>query len=131
MKDILEFPVVGVKYSHLSPGFLNAIQIGAVVFLKPEPDNRFDQYAIQVVIDGTPIGYVPNKGYTCTNCWTRWDPEYSYCVKCNSGEELVAKGGLAFRLIGSKAMKTDLVGFISQINPEAEFDRFLVRVIIE
>jgi len=54
----LQFEVAGVKFRRKA--FDEAkVQRGDRLELKPEPTNKYDPHAIQIVKDGQHIGYVP------------------------------------------------------------------------
>jgi hypothetical protein len=93
-----DFPVVGT--SHIKGAYdlcLDAYE-GIPLDLERDPHNPYDVFAINVLLDGKHIGYVPNKGYSCMNCWSPIDPKFYICRTCGSDGNSFCKGGLATRL---------------------------------
>jgi hypothetical protein len=97
MKEEIKFPVVGTYYIEGAESYLLGVQEGIPLELKAEPDNPHDQYAIMVFCDGRHVGYVPNRGVTCTNCWSSVKGGSNLCT-CGHTWDSFVQGGLAFRL---------------------------------
>lgn len=49
------YPIVGAHYRPPAKGILAGISPGTQLFLRAEPDNQFDQFAIQVLLKGEDI----------------------------------------------------------------------------
>ena len=116
MKDIIDFPVVGGKYT---PNFewSKKIGIGSLLELVPDPGSEFDSYAIKVIQAGKWIGYVPNRGRSCTHCWS---PIYSgdhYCSACGSGYEMITTGGLALRMHMIRLFDKNYAVTVTDVDP--------------
>ncbi len=52
------FSVAGFQY-YRGPALLPYIAPGDVLVLKPEPDNKYDEFAVEIFWRGEKIGYVP------------------------------------------------------------------------
>lgn len=62
-------------------------------------DNKYDPYSIAVKVNGTYIGYVPNRGYMCMNCLGKVDiNKDDYCPSCGSDSRFFTVGGVARQL---------------------------------
>lgn len=53
-----KYSIVGQKWKNLDPK-LPGIEAGVRALLIREPQNPYDQYAVQVWIDGQHVGYIP------------------------------------------------------------------------
>lgn len=120
MRDTFEFPVMGTNYTGLESMLIEAeSQLrNTPVDLIPEPDNSFDPYAIGVWLGTDKIGYVPNRGNSCTQCFSYVLVHDHSCSKCGALYETFTtdgKSGLAWRLINRKVFEQDVVAFISDV----------------
>lgn len=106
-----ETPVLGTGYLPGAGRFCNSLRVGTPIILKREPDNKYDSSAVAVYVDDTHIGYVPNKGYSCSECWGPIDKQFFVCKVC--GSDKVVSGGLATRLTNVNAVE-QAQGYISQ-----------------
>lgn len=52
------YSIVGMNFLKTEE-VVAALQTGAALTLRREPTNRFDPNAVQVCLDGKPIGYIP------------------------------------------------------------------------
>jgi len=106
-----ETPVLGTGYIPGALSFCQTLPVGTPVKLVREPDNPYDPFAIAVFVDGRHIGYIPNKGYSCSECWGPVDIRLFVCKKC--GSDQVVSGGLATRLTNANLIENS-EGFISE-----------------
>jgi hypothetical protein len=132
MKDIIEFPVVGTKFSEGGLLMASLLTEGAILILQPQPDNQFDADAIQVLaFEDIPIGYIPNKGLSCGVCWSRIDPLDQHCNKCNSSWDSFVEGGLATRLTKTGTIKKKHVCYVKAVDKEDLFSMVTAKLVIE
>lgn len=115
MKDIIKFPVSGVKHYLLDFDTLGKIQEGTILSLEAEPSNTYDEYAIKVLLNDNLIGYVPNKGYSCRYCYSHRDLDEPLCYTCGATWDAALKGGLAFRLTMVKALNKPYACYVESI----------------
>ena len=63
--------ITGIRFRKNPEKIMDSIYEGAIVVLKPEPDNPVDPYAVAVYFNGEHIGYVPKRDVpailTCIN----------------------------------------------------------------
>ena len=57
----LKFYAAGVKFRKGWKDNLNELEIDSKLTLLPEPTNKFDKYAVQILSGTTMLGYVPSK----------------------------------------------------------------------
>jgi hypothetical protein len=112
MKTVLDFPVVGSNYTTVD---LTTLLDGEELTLVPEPTNQYDQYAVAVYRNTEKIGYVPNKGRTCTECWSSVPSRSDTCPKCLDYENVV-EGGLAFRMTSLNIFSKNHLCYIQKID---------------
>lgn len=129
MKDIIDFPVVGTNLSDAAA--LEILKEGDVLALEPQTDNSYDSDAIMVTAGGRFLGYVPNKGYSCTNCISYVDTSDGYCRKCQYPSEYFIKGGLATRLRLSNALNKPHVCYVKAVDKENKYSAILAKLILE
>jgi len=100
-----KFVVVGTSY--IKGAYLQCIsaESGIPLELRSEPDNEYDKDAIGVYLDDMKIGYVPNQGFSCSNCWAPMDPKTYACKECGEHEHIVERG-LATRLTNLKVLES-------------------------
>ena len=106
MRDIQDFPVVGGRYTS-NFEWSKHILCGSPLDLIAEPDNPVDKYAVKVLHAGRHIGYVPNKGQSCSHCWRHVPAGESSCPYCYSGFDMLVEGGLARRILGANVLKRE------------------------
>ena len=102
-RDTFEFPVVGAQYQ---PGGLDLsykLKVGEILTLVADGNNpkHNDPDAIQVQARGEVIGYVPNRGNSCTICFSHVGNIDNFCRHCNATPEYFTnngKSGMAWRL---------------------------------
>jgi hypothetical protein len=95
--DRIAFPLVGANHIPGALDFIKTIVAGnEPVQLIPDPENIHDPEAIKVYVYNTFIGYVPNKGYTCSHCGGSYNQDTSRCNDCEYSDYEV--GGVAHRL---------------------------------
>lgn len=92
-----EFPVVGTQYVEGAYDRCVAVSPGTPLELVQDPQNPYDTDAIEVHLDGVRIGFVPNSGYSCSDCWYPVDPRTYTCVNCGQ-DKFIIKKGLATRI---------------------------------
>lgn len=98
-----DFHVVGIPWQGPAAAIVaRTAEIGQPVNLVPEPNNPVDPDAIAVYLDGTRIGYVPNRGFSCATCHQVARSQDSVCPQCGSSE--LGAWGLAGRLVRSKSL---------------------------
>lgn len=129
MKETYSFPVVGSVYFSEIQTIKDELKEGVFLNLVHEPTNPFDTDAIAVFFKETHIGYIPNRGISCSKCWSYVSSKDYYCKKCDASNAEFIKGGLATRLIQSKAFFKDKFCYISKVNPDAK--NILVEGILE
>lgn len=129
MKDVIEFPVVGTTYARES--ILKLLQEGDVLLLDPQTDNPYDKDAIMVKAGDEYIGYVPNKGYSCSNCLSHVGIEDGYCKKCEFPSSYFVKGGLATRLRLSNALSKAHVCYVKESGKSDKFSSIMAKLILE
>lgn len=129
MKNEIEFPVVGSQYILGGIELSKSLEIGDQLTLIREPDNEYDKSAVAVFFSGKKLGYVPNRGTSCKQCWSHIGKEHYVCPNCG-GVDFV-KGGLATRLIGSKFIDLPYTCTVYDVNPESENVVIKVLMIIE
>jgi len=116
MKDIINFPVVATKYCNVDLDFIKSIELGEYVELIPEPDNKVDSNAIQVFILNHKVGYVPNRGVSCSICWSGVGGKDNFCTKCGANNEHFVPGGLATRMIMAKIFEKDYSCYVESLD---------------
>lgn len=131
IKDILEFPVVGTQFSEGGVAFARLLKPGEVVELRPEPDNAHDPDAIQVLLNSVSIGYVPNKGFSCSNCWSHMSPAQDHCEKCEAGFDYMVQGGLATRLNRTNLFKKQYACYVDKIDLHSKTIAVYLKLITE
>lgn len=124
---------MGTKFSEGGFVITNLLQAGAILILKKEPDNKYDPNAIKVMaFDGTEhIGYVPNKGLSCSKCWSHVSATDNFCPGCSADFSCIVKGGLATRLIMTKSLDNRFVCFAKEVDHLDEFSPIKARLILE
>jgi hypothetical protein len=55
--DPLVFRLAGATFHN--PDLVGSLPIGSPLALRPQPDNRYDPNAIEILVDAERIGYVP------------------------------------------------------------------------
>jgi hypothetical protein len=133
MKDVLEFPVVGTNYIDGAALTVSLLHEGAPVQLVPEPTNQFDSNAIKVMAfaNSEHIGYVPNKGMSCSHCWTPITLKETGCPSCGAGWDFVVEGGLATRLLKTKVLEGNYGAYVKAITVGERFSPVRVKLILE
>lgn len=58
--QLAEFWVVGLEH-HQGLRLWDQLRKGAVLVLEPEPDNKYDEFAIRVLLGDQQVGYVEKK----------------------------------------------------------------------
>lgn len=129
MLDIT-FPIVGIKYAQDVDKLEYLLSEGTHLTLVSEPTNIVDSNAIKVMAydNSEHIGYVPNKGYTCSHCWNPIDLENG-CLQCGTWEFVIV-GGLATRLTKTDALKK-YVCFVQKLQLENKFSPAIARIMID
>ena len=60
MKDLKTLPIVGIKFRpRETKALLTTFNPSTPITLEPEPDNKYDRFALKVMHNGTHCGYVP------------------------------------------------------------------------
>lgn len=133
MKDIIEFPVVGTAFLVGAVFTAQLLQEGAILNLIAEPENKFDKNAIKVLAfsNSEHIGYIPNKGMSCSHCWTHISLKDTGCPNCGAGWDFVIEGGLATRLIMTQALTKDFACYVKSINKEDRFSPIKAKLVLE
>lgn len=133
MKDIIEFPAVGTNYIAGALHTVSLLTKGAVLKLVHEPTNQYDSNAIKVMAfaDSEHIGYVPNKGMSCSHCWNHISLSDTGCPSCGAGWDFVVKGGLATRLIQTKSLDSDHGCYVKEIDSNDKFSPVKVKLVLE
>lgn len=111
----IKFVIVGSRYRDGYPGFLGSVREGMPIELVHNPMNPYDQYAVEVHIDGMWVGFLPQTGSACLDCGEPWGWTANLpvgCVRC--GSENQGKGGLAFMLVKQDLLK-DAKAFVTEI----------------
>lgn len=127
MRTVIEFPVVGSKYFNFD---LLGLKEGDTLDLVPQPDNEHDPYAVRVLSSGKQVGFVPNKGQTCTACWSGVGSRSEGCSKCGSSWNIV-NGGLAYRLQESGALSKNYSVLIVNLDRDSINIPITASIIIE
>lgn len=112
MKDFVEFPVVGAKYTPAGTSVSSAIELGDLLTLVPDAANPADPDAIKVYWHGRWVGYVPNRGSTCRECLTAVPKFSKWCPNCGASD--VVPGGLATRLRKVGAFERSFLVHVSE-----------------
>lgn len=99
-RDTLFFPVVG---RHWMSEAVKALDIpeGDPLWLFHDPDSLYSD-AINVMWGSHHVGYVPNRGWSCSSCWTGVPARAKCCPRC--GLCTLVPGGLATRIFGRKLL---------------------------
>lgn len=127
----LEFPVVGSNYLPGALALISGSSVGEILELKPDPDNSYDPLAIKVLYKNTHIGFVPNKGRTCSNCWSAVASTDDYCAACDAGYDSIQEGGLAFRIHKQGILKRQYSCVIDTLDLSSKYSQVRVLMIIE
>lgn len=114
-KDKYIFPVVGLNYSSNLSSKLPSLKVGVPVTLRKEPSNPFDSQAIMVLVDDVHLGYVPNRGQSCSRCWRSVRKTDLSCKNCLAGNEDFVIGGLAVRLANLDILNKECSIYISNL----------------
>lgn len=116
MKNNISFPIVGTKWCSVGESFVQALPIGTYIELEPDPDNQADKTgcAVKVLADTYHIGFVPNRGYTCSNCWTVVTKNDLFCKECNADCACFIIGGVATLLTKGVFNKKDHAAYIKE-----------------
>lgn len=130
-KDTWDFPVVGTQYTALGLRGAVNLKVGTPVQLVPEPTNHYDPFALKVMCGNDHVGYVPAKGWSCSQCWKPVQSFDSYCKACGADSQYFVQGGLSRRLTNLKAIEQEHVCFISAISPEDEFAPVKVTLMLK
>lgn len=96
-RHLIDFRVAGTNYVSWTPQLKDRLVSGAV--LKPLHDPRYPN-SLALYLFGDLIGYVPNKGKSCSACrpMSPVGSRDKACRKCGAGAFHFVEGGLAFRL---------------------------------
>jgi hypothetical protein len=124
----VSFPVVGT--AHIKGAYDVCVQSSNIpVDLEPDPENSYDAYAINVMVNGIHVGFVPNAGYTCSNCWSHADPYSFSCRKCGVENDSFIKGGLARRLKEKGILDSKYGCFVAKVNPLSKSQPITVKLV--
>ena len=83
-EEKIEFYAAGVGFREAWQENIAALEIGEEVFFVPEPTNKFDEDAVQIVTGlGVFLGYVPAKTGGFKNKWV--------LNRLSEGQQLIAK----------------------------------------
>ena len=110
------FPVVGTSYRQGAYEHCARSSTGVPLELKADPTNAFDKYAIEVYLDDVFIGFVPNKGYSCSKCWSHVESNLWACSNCGAPNKEFVEGGLARRLTERDILNQKFGCYISKLN---------------
>lgn len=128
MKDILSFPIVGTAYCN--PSSIQDLEEGMILQLVSEPENIYDSDAVKVLYNGIHVGYVPNRGFTCTNCWMYFPSKAAYC-SCGASWDQVIAGGLATRLTKTKALLRSYACLVATVDNTSYVPKVTVKLVLE
>ena len=133
MKDKIEFPVVGTGYIDGAVLVAQLLQEGAILTLEAEPENKFDPNAVKVLAfeKGEHIGYIPNKGMSCSHCWTHISTTDTGCPNCGAGWDFVVAGGLATRLVMTKSLEKGVACLVKCVDQKDKFSPVRAQLILE
>ena len=133
MRDLIIFPVVGSPYCEGGLLMAHLVSEGAILQLVHEPTNKFDSNAIKVMaFDGTEhIGYIPNKGFSCSVCWTHMDLRGTGCPSCGASWDFVVAGGLATRLVMTKSLEKGLACYVKSVDKNNKFSPIVAKLVLE
>lgn len=98
--------------------FARTVDVGTPVELRHNPANPVDTDAVEVWIDGQHVGWVPNSGTTCPQCWTYVNQGSWDCPVCGATE--LIKGGLASRLVRTGAINQRHGAVVKKVDQTAE-----------
>lgn len=126
MRDI-ETPVVGAQYLPGAIDYCRALQAGVPVTLEHDPENKFDNCAVKVIVNDVEIGFLPNKGYSCSVCWAPVDSKQFVCKECSS--DLIEKGGVATRLVRGNRLNSSLAAYITNVNLTSETTPIVIKIV--
>lgn len=129
MKDVITFPIVGSKFTDGSPASIS-LEAGVILRLELEPDNVYDPYAVKVYAGDKHIGYVPNKGMSCNQCWSYIAPTDQFCPKCDASYDAFVRGGLAYRLVASGALTRPYGCWLDTVST-SEYSPWSAKLILE
>lgn len=131
MKDIIEFPVVGTRFTEMGFNSIDKLIVGSVLTLSHDKDNLFDHNAIKVLSGTTAIGFIPNKGYSCTGCWAHVGVNDNMCSTCGACWDFIVAGGLATRLLRNQSLTKDYGCYVKEINLLDKFAPIKAKLILE
>lgn len=132
IKDTFIFPVVGTVYSKGGVLMARLLHEGNFLKLVAEPDNVKDRNAIKVIAFGDEeIGYVPNRGMSCSNCWSAIKTDDQFCPQCNADWGSFIEGGLATRLTKLDILSKPHVCLVDSLDKISEFSIVKAKLIIE
>lgn len=131
MKDIIEFPVVGTRFTEGGLFMARLLKERDILELVPEPENPKDPNAIKVMAYGDHVGYVPNQGISCSLCWTHVGPVEQCCSGCGADWTHYRRGGLATRLLFTKALERPFACFVKSVDPSHETLVLSAKLILE
>ena len=132
MKDQIKFPIVGTRYLLDAIKSLPDLQIGMLLELEEDPENRHDPNAVMVLYNNVQLGFIPNSGYSCKYCWSHFPKEASECPKCGADFSAVVPGGLATRIKSSGALSSgDMFCFIDQLDVYDEYAPIRARLVLK
>lgn len=119
--DLLECPIVGTNYTN----YQKDLTFGSLCTLAPEPTNLYDANAVAVFdMDEVKIGYLPNRGNSCADCYNPVKKNTNCCSVCGCFDSV--KGGFAFRHL-RMMRQCDVVCYI--IEPKESYDTYWIKII--
>lgn len=107
LRHEIEFPVVGTYFTDNFEWCRTKLEVGVPLQLLTDPTNKFDEYAVGVWVDGRHIGFVPQRGRSCTNCLQAVKLGASTCSNCGSEADLWVSKGLAYRIVKSGVLERE------------------------
>lgn len=120
MKDTFEFPIVGANFVEDSQ--IGLLEVGSEVLLVPDLSNPADEWAVGVYFQKKKVGYVPNRGTSCTECVC----PASECPY-ESHEPFHENLGQAWRLQAGSVLSGRYIAYVSRFSGTTP----IVKVIVD